>query len=187
MLGSWESVQARPDGAVERVQLADDGIGTGGIRIVKESAVTRKGRYRLDGRNLHVLFDDDALEMIIPMLFEGDRLFLEAPRPTRLKRQWGKQGRPSPSIVGRWRKENANGRAAVWEFRDNGSVLTEELEGIREGSYEKRKGGELRVSWMNAPGSAPDHEDWKIRVSQGRLFITAEHRTVEYKKRLAFR
>jgi hypothetical protein len=177
MLGPWESIQHRTDGAVGRLQLLRAGA------IFKEHALTRTGRYRLEGRDLALQYDDSVTPQTIPILFECDQLLLEKRDPIRLHYQWGKRDRSYPPIAGRWHSQSEKSTAAVWEFRDDGTFLTEKLDGIQEGIYEKRKNGELKINWT----SVPYHEEWKIRVSSGHLLITADGQTLEFKKRLAFR
>ena len=174
-LGNWESV-AQPSQPVERVKLAHLGEDSGQGQIVKQVAVIRTGLYRLEGNALYTRYDDSTdPETSVNVRFECNTLITDAPKTVPLVAQRAQKAQAP--IVGRW-----SAAANAWEFRPDGTFQVEKFEQQLSGSYKKAKGG-LDVFWTTA--RVPP-EKWQIQTADGRMSITRDGKTTEFKRRTPF-
>src|SRR5579862_6292178 len=105
MFGSSESVNARPDGSVDRVQLRyGNNIGTVVVSdgwVYQESAFIRTGRYHAENGALHLEFDHtDAPVEDFRFRIKCDQLIVEPPNLMYFTLLWQRQDRTYPPLVG---------------------------------------------------------------------------------------
>jgi len=178
IVGSWQAVTPRSDGSFERIRLASHNSAAE-FSVIKEFACHRAGRYRIDGNNLHLLYDDN-IGRTLPVLLEGSELVLGTPSPVRLLYQGSKEN--DGTIAGVWRADDPPGNAVVWQFRVNGRFECDWLTGIRRGNWEQ-VGNKLKITWREG---ASGNDQWTVRTAGGHLFLTVRGKRTEYEKRPAF-
>jgi hypothetical protein len=113
MLGSWESVNPRPEEHVDRLELRyGNNIGTVVVRdgwVYQEVAFIRTGRYHAEYGALPLNYDhSDAPVEDIRFRFECDQLIVETPNLIHLTLLWRRQDRTYPPLVGRWRSQGSS-------------------------------------------------------------------------------
>ena len=179
ILGNWQAVTPRPDGALERISL-DSHNSSAEFSVTREFAWHRAGRYRADGNNLHLLYDDN-IGRTLPISLADGELVLGTPSPLRLTYQGSKEN-VDGSLVGIWRADDRQGNAFVWKFRANGRFQFDQLTNMQRGIWE-RDGNKLQIAWH---GVVPAKEQWTVRITGGNLFVTVNGKRTEYEKRAAF-
>jgi len=166
-LGSWESVAPNQPAVRLRFTYGENHLGEGGI--IKQLALVRTGRYRIENRTLFMRYDDEPNEPSVGVRFECDELLVDAAEPFRMRTRQ-EEGHAQAPIVGRWRRDEN-----IWEFHSDGTFQAERIGREDSGNYKKAKHG-VDITWTQG------QENWQISTANGSLFINK----TEFKRRPPF-
>jgi hypothetical protein len=171
--GLWESIEATPDGGVNRLVFGDDGYAR------QYHFLSEAGGYRVEAGKLYLMFSSGR-EEALPVHFGCETLDLEGfERPLRFMEWDHDLDRAYSPIVGRWSEFRGPGRQVQWYMMPDGSFRIESVENDRFGSV-KRVQGIVEVSWNNSNRSAS--EQWQVRSERNHLFIAHGGDIVEYRQ-----
>jgi hypothetical protein len=157
--GAWESVSVDANGRINRLEFDDRAVRS-------QDVLVKQGHYHLEDDRLHFMYESEP-DQVAAVHFECDMMVVDWPDgPVKL-------GSPQmhhayPPVVGRW-----GTRWQEWDLRPDGSLRMEKVEDGPKGTMQRVKGG-IKVSWSPDP--------WHIRREHGRLFITKNGSTIEYKQ-----